>query len=565
MTVLTQPLSRAFGGYRTIFGNRSLRRLQIAYASAIAAEWASTVAIGIVAYEAGGALAVGVVGLIRMLPSAAATPFAALVGDRYPRERVLLAIAVASAGTLALMAVLFFLGAPEIPLYALAGVLAVLATLTQPTISALMPSLARTPEELVAANGVAETTKSLGTLAGPVVAGVIVAAADSGAVFAAAAAMYAVAAVLLASISVVGRLHRTSAGEPTRIRSDLVAGLHVAVREPGPRLIIALIGAQALIRGALTVLIVVMAFRLFDSDGSWVGFLTAALGAGGLVGAFAALMLAGRRLARPLALGLVLWGPPIALIALWPNKLAALLLIAVVGVGNSIEDVSALTLLQRIVSDDVLSRVYGVFWGLAMAGAGVGSIIAPTVVSTLGPRGALVATGCVMPVLVALTWPRLVAIDRSASAPLRELDFLGGVPMFAPLSVAAKEHVAARLVPVSLPAGTEIIREGDRGDRFYIVVEGEAQVTSSGRSIARRAEGEYFGEIALLDAVPRAATVTATTDMELYALERDDFLTAVTGHSAGIAAGSAVVAERLANIRARAPADDVVAPAPPLE
>ena len=159
-----------------------------------------------------------------------------------------------------------------------------------------------------------------------------------------------------------------------------------------------------------------------------------------------------------------------------------------------------------------------------------------------------------MPVVVALAWPRLVTIDRSASAPLRELDFLGGVPMFAPLSVAAKEHVAARLVPVSLPAGTEIIREGDRGDRFYIVVEGEAQVTSSGRSIARRGEGEYFGEIALLAAVPRAATVTATTDMEIYALERDDFLTAVTGHSAGIAAGSAVVAERLANIRARAPA-----------
>ena len=187
MTALAQPLSRAFGGYRTIFGNENLRRLQFAYAAAIAAEWASTVAIGIVAYEAGGALAVGVVGLVRMLPSAAATPFAALVGDRYPRERVLLAIDVASAATLALMAVLFFLGATEIPLYLLAGVLAVLATLTQPTISALMPSLARTPEELVAANGVSETTKSLGTLAGPLVAGVVVAAADSGAVFAAAA------------------------------------------------------------------------------------------------------------------------------------------------------------------------------------------------------------------------------------------------------------------------------------------------------------------------------------------------------------------------------------------
>jgi CRP-like cAMP-binding protein len=120
--------------------------------------------------------------------------------------------------------------------------------------------------------------------------------------------------------------------------------------------------------------------------------------------------------------------------------------------------------------------------------------------------------------------------------------------MFAPLSVAAKEFVASSLIPMTVSPGTEIIRQGDGGDRFYVVVDGDAEVTRDGRHVVDRGPGDYFGEIALLRNVPRTATVTARTPMELYGLDRDDFLAAVTGHSAGRAASEAVVVERLATL-----------------
>src|SRR5207248_9432222 len=137
-----------------------------------------------------------------------------------------------------------------------------------------------------------------------------------------------------------------------------------------------------------------------------------------------------------------------------------------------LEDVAGETLLQRLVDDQVLARVVGLSYGVAMALAGAGSILAPALISGLGTRGALIATGCVLPALVLVSFRRLRRIDASADAPLAELELLQAVPMFAPLSVAAKEHVAARLVPVAAPAGTTIIRAGDVGDRFYVIVSG---------------------------------------------------------------------------------------------
>jgi CRP-like cAMP-binding protein len=117
--------------------------------------------------------------------------------------------------------------------------------------------------------------------------------------------------------------------------------------------------------------------------------------------------------------------------------------------------------------------------------------------------------------------------------------------MFAPLSVAAKEYIAENLVSERAAQGTKVVEEGGPADRFYLVVDGEIEVTQGGRQIGRHRAGGYFGEIALLRDVPRTATVTALTNTQLYSLGRDDFLTAATAHAAGIAAGNAVVAERL--------------------
>jgi hypothetical protein len=242
----------------------------------------------------------------------------------------------------------------------------------------------------------------------------------------------------------------------------------------------------------------------------------------------------------------VFWGVLIALIAPRPYLAAALVLLAVVGAANSVEDVAVFTLLQRIVPDEVLTRVLGVVWGLAMGAVAIGSIAAPAFTRAIGPRAAFVVVGAVLPLLTLVTYRRLVEIDRTV-APAAELELLDRVPMFVPLSIAAKERVAANLVSVSVSAGDLVIRAGDRGDRFYIVSDGELDIDADGRHVTAR-KADYFGEIALLRDVRRTATVRAVVDSRLYALQRDDFLGAVTGHSAARAAGEAVAETRLAGV-----------------
>jgi hypothetical protein len=348
-------------------------------------------------------------------------------------------------------------------------------------------------------------------------------------------------ALLLSQVRVEGDLGLVSSDEGG-VSRVLAAGFRTIARAPRTRILVSLIAAQAFIRGCLNVLIVVGAFRFLDAGAGAVGYMTAALGVGGLLGAIGAMTLAGRRLAIPFGIALVFWGLPIALIGPWPELVVAIVLLAVVGAANSVEDVAVFTLIQRLVPDQILTRVLGVTWSLAMGAVALGSIAAPLVVAALGPRAAFVAVGAVLPLLTLLTYRRLAEIDR-AVAPAPELELIDQVPMFAPLSVAAKERIAANLVPLAVDAGNVVIRRGEVGDRFYIVHDGELEIAAESlRTTAHR--GDYFGEIALLRDVPRTATVTAVVDTQLYALGREDFLSAVTGHRAAHAAGHAVAEER---------------------
>jgi MFS family permease len=309
-------------------------------------------------------------------------------------------------------------------------------------------------------------------------------------------------------------------------------------------LVAGLMATQGFVRGCLNVLIVVAVFQVLDANRGVVGYLTAALGVGGLIGAFGAVTLEGKRLAVPLGIALVFWGLPIAMVAPRPYLPAALLLLAVVGAANSVEDVAGFTLLQRVVPDDVLSRVLGVVWGLVMAAVALGSVAAPLVVGAIGPRAAFAVVGAILPIVTLAVWRTLVAIDQDATgAPVAELALVDGVPLFEPLSVVAKEHIAGRLTQIEVSAGDVVVRAGEVGDRFYVVADGELEIVNGVHEHAGR--GDFFGEIALLRDVPRTATVRATAPSELYALNRDDFLAAVTGHSGVRAAGEAVAEERL--------------------
>jgi MFS family permease len=545
---LTDQLRESLRALGDVFGNPGLRRLQFAWIGSVTGDWAYAIALGVFAYEAGGATAVGLVALLRFLPSAVVAPFAAVLADRYPRQRVMLAADAIRAAALAGAAAVALAGGPAPVVYALAALVAVVSTAFQPAQAALIPTLARDPGELTAANVASSTIESVGSFVGPALGGLLLAVTSPGVVFAATAGAFVWSALNVARIAATPPARGEAAEEA--LHREVLAGFRAIFAVPSLRLVVGLYSAQTLVAGALNVLVIVAAIELLDLGRSGPGLLNSAVGIGGLFGAAVALGLVGLRgLGTAFAFGLVLWGVPLVLFGAWPSTAAALLFLGVLGIGNTLVDVSGLTLLQRTAPPDVLGRVFGVLESLVVGTLGLGAIIAPVLVSLFGVRWALVATGLLLPALALVSWTRLHSIDERAVVPERELELLRGLPLFAPLAPATLEHLARSLVRVPAPVGTDVTRQGDVGDRFYLVDEGEVEVTSDGEVLAKLGPGDYFGEIALLRDVPRTATVSALTDASLLALERDEFVSAVSGHPASLEAADAVVAARLGHLR----------------
>jgi MFS family permease len=543
-------LAESGRAFQDVFRNPSLRRIQLAWAASILGTWAYGIAVVVYAYEQGGAKAVGIVGLARWLAAAAASPFAALLGDRYDRRWVMVVSDLARAGLIGGAALAAYSDAPPIVVYVLAALVGIAATAFRPAEAALIPTLARTPEELTAANVAASTIESVGIFGGPALGGLLLAATGTGTVFAVTAG-----ALLWSALLLVGVRPVTDAETPDRqvesIREELLAGFRTIGRDRRLRLLVGLFSAQTLVDGMLNVLIVVMALRLLDIGEAGVGFLNSAVGVGGLVGAVAAAALVGRkRLAADFGVGIFIWGVPLALVAAWPNQVFALVLLGVVGIGNTIVDVSGMTLLQRSAPDEVLARVFGVLESLLLLTTGLGALVAPLLLYLLGTRGALIVAGALLPLLVLPAWPTLAAIDRAARIPVEQLELLRSNAIFAPLPPATLEQLADALEEVRVAPGEEVVRQGEHGDRFYLVRDGTLEVLVDGRPAQWLGPRDSFGEIALLRDVPRTATVRATTDAELYALGRTEFLSAVTGFGPSLSAAEGVIGMRLGPGRA---------------
>jgi MFS family permease len=549
MTSLLARLADSARAFGRSFGNPGLRRLQLAFAGSEIGGWGYSIALWVLAYESGGAGALGVLALVTMLAPGIAAPFVSILGDRHDRVKVMVGADLVRVALMAAAAVVAFAEAPLGILYALAALASVAGTAFRPTQAALLPSLARTPDELTAANVASSTIESAGAFVGPALGGIILAVTEPGTSFAIAAATFLGSALLLAGIrppAAAGEPEDTPAEDEGVLRV-VTAGARAVATEANARLIVSLVSAQTFVAGALLVFVPLLALDLLDWGEEGVGALNAASGIGGLIGAAAAVALVGSRtLSRPLALGTVFWGVPIALAAVWDTRAGALVLLGVLGLANTIVDVAAYTLLQRAVPDAVLARVFGIFESLIYLTVALGGVVAAVLVEAFGLRTTLVAIGVFLPVCVALAWPRLARLDALTAIPERELALLRGVPFLAVLPAATIEALAGRAVAVAVPAGEEVFRQNDHGDRFYVIAEGEVGVAVDGDERPALGAGGWFGEIALLRDVPRTATITARTDLELLAVERDDFIAAVTGHAPSAEAAGAVVGARLA-------------------
>ena len=547
MQGLRGELAQSLHAFREVLRNRALRRLQLAFAGSELGDWAWVVALAVFAYDAGGAAAVGLVGLMRVLPAAVAAPASGVLADRFSRRGVMVTADVVRAATLGGAAAAAATDAPAGVVYAAAALVGLVSSTFRPAQAALLPELAETPEELTAANVATSTIESVTMFGGPALGGLLLAASSTSVVFAVSAGSFVWSAALVRGLPEIraGVVHKV---EPWR--RALLGGFRTILGEPRVRLLVGLFAAQTLVNGALNVLVVVTALELLDLGQSGVGYLYAAVGVGGLLGAGASLTLVGRRrLAGVFGLAVLAWGAPLVLVAASRATALTLVLLAAIGLANTVVDVAGLTLLQRAVPASVLARVFGVFESIMLACVAAGSALAGLLVSAFGGPAALVVAGAFLPALVLVAWPRLAAVDAAAVPPERALELLRGVPFLTSLPQPTLEQLAGTLVEIRASAGEELVCAGERGERFYVIDAGEVDVTVDGRKTATEGPGDYFGEIALLRDVPRTATVVARTDVALYALGRDEFIAAVTGYAPSADAANAVVTARLRSVR----------------
>jgi MFS family permease len=528
-----------------------LRRAQLAFGSVYTSEWALLVALGVVAFRDGGAAAVGIVTLIRMLPSALIAPFATAVADRVRRDRVLIWIGVLRAAAMGAAAVVMAVDLSAVFVYLLAVIATIPFTAFRPAHSALLPALCETPKELTAANASRGLLDSTSALIGPLLAALLLDLSGPEAVFVLIAGL-SLWSSLLVSLIDYEPAPRVAPPAPIRIAADTAEGLRAIAAQREVAMLFGLGAVQAVTRGALNVFIVVVAIELLGTGNAGVGILTAAVGVGAVVGSLGVSVLVGsRRLAAYTGLGIALWGAPLALIGIFPTELVALAMLAIVGAGNAMVDLGYFTLFPRLMPDEVLARVFGALESLVALAVGLGSILTPLLIHLFGIRGALVAIGLMTPAVAAFAWSRLVRVDEGLGAQADVIDRLREVTMLRPLPISTIEHLARSVREESVEPGKTVIEQGQVGESFYVIVAGEVEVSKSGRLLRVLSDGDSFGEIALLRDVPRTTTVRARTPVELYELDRRHFVPTVSGYSESAAEAETVVETRLAASAAR--------------
>ena len=511
--------------------NRDLGLLGVARIGIAFANWSFAIALGVYGFEAHGVVGVGLVALIRLLPGALASPFCGLLADRYPRRTLLIAASVVMAAVLAGAALAADQDASADVVFVFPALYAIALAAYAPAEAALFPVYARTPQELSASNVNHVAMENAGFIVAAIATGFLLTATSPGTVFAVAGVATALVALLLLALARDHRPEYADEEDAAGVLREVGRGIRGLRENPGLRLASLTLVVLLAFEGLADVILVTLALHLLHLDEGSVGFLNAAWGIGALVGgASLALLLDRGQLVVAIAGGSLLIGAATLLPGIWPQEATSYLGWFGIGIGFTFVEVAAKTLMHRLGDDETMGRVTGSLESGRLAAQAVGSIAAIGLVELLHPDGALIAVGLLMPIFVFLCWTRLRAFEIGAPVAEEQYQLLRRNSIFAPLPIATVERLSHDLFAVDAPAGQDVIVQGDIGDRFYLIEEGQVEVYEHGEFRRHEGPGESFGEIALLHDVPRTATVRTTVDTRLLALDREQFLLAVTGH-----------------------------------
>ena len=438
----------------------------------------------------------------------------------------------------------------------------------RPAVAALLPHLVERPEELTAANGTSSTIDSLSFFVGPALGGILLTFTTVPVVMLLNVATFLWSAALVASIRVphpnveaprrsaaVDRAAADEVAGDTLVEEaeeeretflqESVAGFRTIWANKDLRLISLVYCAQTIVAGASVVYGIAMAVEMTSFGPNGVGYLDSMFGVGAIIGGLVALGRASKmKVATDFGWGVILWAIPLLLAAVFPQAWAALLAVAIMGFGNPLVDVNAVTIVQRLGDDKVMGRIFGALETGLIAAMALGSVLMPLLLHYFGLQWALAILAIGISAVVLPFMGRL----RRMNSTLREPDglrLLRALPLFAPLEPKSLELVAQQLQRVEVAAGETVITEGEPGDQFYVVESGALTASFHGEVLSQQGPGDPFGEIALLRDVPRTATVVADEPTVLYSLDRDTFLAAVTGNSEVSGQADDLIARRI--------------------
>jgi len=531
--------------------NRRLGRVLGAYAGSVIGEWALWVAVLVYAYEAGGSKLAGITSVGLLIPASVIAPFAGHAADGAKPNRVLFLVYVVEATSLASAACLAFVGAPTLAVIVPVCVAITGITFVRPSIAVVVPGLVASPGDLVAANLLTGNADSVSVLVGPLLASALLVADGPALVFAVCAAINAIGALLtfrLDSRSGAGpgvmpspTVAQTEPTPPASIRSrvrvlmsrtaPLLTATRTMARQRGSLPLLAVLGGQFALVGALDLLVVELAFTVLDLGDAGPGALSALVGVGAVAGGAASVMIVGRRqlsIVMIACLGMI--AASMMILGASTTLVTTLLMLPIAGIARSLLDVSGRMLLQRCAPQDALASVFAILEVLSGAGMLCGSVMVQVLISRGDAQAALIGVAIFFVLVILVTAPGLRHVEEHADAPVVQIRLLRLTSLFGPLPGPVLESLARGSEMIEFPSGATIIRQGEPGDHYFVIARGTVEVSVDGARVRSIGRPAGFGEIALLANLPRTATVTTLEPVSVLAIERTQLLAVVTGH-----------------------------------
>ena len=527
-----------FSGYRSALAHRDLRLLFGGLVTSATGTWAYNVSLLAFVFDRTHSLGwVAAAGLSRFLPALVFSAYGGVVAERLERIRLMMTSDLVCAAWQVGLTLTAALNGPVVVALALAALTAVSGVVYEPAVAATIPSIVD-EDDLVAANALNGTIENLVVVAGPGIGAVLLALGSPALAFGVNAASFLVSAALVSRISIRSRpVDVTEAGSAGPLE-QMKVGVRTIVALPAARTLVAYSALVSFVYGTDTVLFIGVSEHRLGTGPQGFGYLLAGIGVGGILMAGAVDRLAGSRGLAPIIIaGTLGFCLPTALMTVIHSPVLAFAVQVFRGGSTLVVDVLAVTALQRAVPSDQLARVFGVFFSFIIGSIALGTVITPPIVSALGLNGALLTMALGPSLLGLLGYPALLAIDRQtasvADALAPRVAVLEKLGIFATASRPVLERLLASATDASFTAGVAIVREGEPADALYVLLKGEVEVTARGEAggpehrVRTLTAPAYFGEIGVLERIPRTATVTAVRDCRCERIEGDALLSAL--------------------------------------